>query len=129
MLAQTTDAAQSGGFVSMSPAAQVLIAALPMVAVVLLAVLAFFFMYWDHQKNRIIIERGERPTPRNIDDKILLLGIVSLFVGVGLLIFFALHNGLSNALLGGIIPAMTGLGIITHYVITRRDRTRQRGSR
>ncbi len=125
MVGQTAvGAAQANGFVSMSQAAQVLIAALPMVAVVLLAILTFFFMLWDHQKNRIIIERGERPVPRNIDDKILLLGIVSLFVGVGLLVFFALHNGVSNALLGGIIPAMTGLGIITHYAIIHRDRTR-----
>ena len=125
MLSQTgIEAVQTNGFVSMSPASLVLIAALPLVAVALLAILTFFFVLWDHQNNRIIIERGERPVPRNVDDKILLLGIVSLFVGVGLLVFFALHNGVTNALLGGIIPAMTGLGIITHYAIVHRDRTR-----
>jgi len=115
-------AAQSGGFPSLSPAAQVLIAALPLVAVVLLAVLAFFSMLWDHQKNRIIISRGERPVPRNIDDKILLLGVVALFVGIGLLLFFALHDGMSNSLLGGIIPVAAGLGTITHYAFARRRR-------
>ena len=108
----------------MSPAAQVLIAALPLVAVILLAVLAFFSMLWDHQKNRIIIARGEKPVPRNIDDKILLLGIVALFVGIGLLVFFALHDGMTNSLLGGIIPVTAGLGTITHYAISHRQKTR-----
>jgi len=124
MVAQTVTPAQTGGFQSMSAAAQVLIATLPLVAVVLLAILVFFFMLWDQKKSRIIIERGERPIPRNVDDKILLLGIVSFFVGVGLLVFFAVHDGLSNALLGGIIPAMTGLGIIIHYLIAHRKNTR-----
>jgi hypothetical protein len=117
-------AAQSGGFPSLSPAAQVLIAALPLVAVVLLAVLAFFSMLWDHQKNRIIISRGEKPVPRNIDDKILLLGIVALFVGIGLLVFFSLHDGATNSLLGGIIPVAAGLGTITHFAISHRQKKR-----
>ena len=113
-------AAQSGGFPSLSPAAQVLIAALPLVAVVLLAVLAFFSMLWDHQRNTIIVARGEKPVPRDIDDKILLLGVVALFVGIGLLVFFALHDGITNSLLGGIIPVAAGLGTITHYAVSRR---------
>lgn len=108
----------------MVPAAQVLIAVLPLVAVILLAVLSFFFFLWDYRMKRFIIEKGQRPVPRNIDDKLLLLGIVALFVGVGLLIFFSLYNGLSNTLLGGIIPVTAGLGIVTHYVIMHGRRNR-----
>ncbi len=108
----------------MSTAAQVLIAALPLVAVALLAILTFFFMLWDYRKSRIILERGEKPVPRNVDDKILLLGIVALFVGVGLLVFFVVRDPASNALLGGIIPAMTGLGVVTHYAFAHRNKTR-----
>jgi amino acid transporter len=110
------------------PAAQVLIAVLPLVAVGLLAVLSFFFFLWDHKRKRLMIDKGQTPVPRNIDDKLLLLGIVSLFVGVGLLIFFALYNGLSNTLLGGIIPVTAGLGIITHYIIMHGRRNGQRGA-
>lgn len=124
LLQTASQAQQSGGFVNMTKAAQVLIAALPLVAVVLLAILTFFFMLWDHQKNRIIIERGEKPVPRNVDDKILLLGIIALFVGAGLLVFFAFHDGMTNALLGGIIPAMTGLGVVTHFLIAHRNKSR-----
>jgi hypothetical protein len=112
------------GWGALRPSAQVLIASLPLVAVVLLSILSFFFILWEYKRKRLIIERGGTPTPRNIDEKLLLIGIVALFVGVGLLIFFALKTGLSDALLGGIIPTTAGLGIITYYVFVQRRKTK-----
>jgi hypothetical protein len=90
---------------------------------VLLAILSFFFILWDYKRKRLIIERGGTPVPRKIDEKLLLIGIVALFVGVGLLVFFALKTGLSDALLGGIIPTTAGLGIITYYGLVQRKRS------
>ncbi len=116
--------ASAGGWGALRPSAQVLIASLPLVAVVLLSVLTFFFILWDYKRKRLIIERGGTPAPRNIDEKLLLIGIVALFVGVGLLVFFALKTGLSDALLGGIIPTTAGLGIITYYVLVQRRKTK-----
>jgi hypothetical protein len=104
----------------MSSPAQILIASIPVVAVTLLAVLTFFFTLWDYKKQRLMIERGLTPMPRNIDDKLLLIGIVALFVGVGLLVFFSLKTGLSDSLLGGIIPTASGLGIVTYYILIQR---------
>ena len=101
-------------------AAQVLIAAIPIVSVSVLAVLGFFVILWDYRKQRLLIERGLTPKPKNIDDKLLLIGIVALFVGVGLLAFFGLKTGLSNSLLGGIIPTASGMGIITYYILIHR---------
>lgn len=106
----------------MSTAAQVLIAALPLVAVIVLGFLSYFYFLWDYRKNKLIIEKNGTPRERNIDDKLLLLGVVALFVGLGLLIFFAVYAGISSSLLGGIIPTMTGAGIITHYLLIRRLR-------
>lgn len=103
-----------------SSAAQVLIAAIPIVSVSVLAVLSFFVILWDYRKQRLMIERGLTPKPKNIDDKLLLIGIVALFVGVGLLVFFSLKTGLSNSLLGGIIPTASGMGIITYYILMHR---------
>jgi hypothetical protein len=108
-------------------AAQILIASIPVVAVVLLAVLTFFFILWDYKKHQLMIERGITPKPRNIDDKLLLIGIVSLFVGIGLLVFFSLKAGLSNSLLGGIIPTASGMGIISYYILIRQVKKRERG--
>jgi hypothetical protein len=111
-------------------AAQVLVAAVPVVAVSLLAVLSFFVVLWDYRKHRLMIERGMTPKPRNIDDKLLLIGIVALFVGIGLLVFFGLKTGLSNSLLGGIIPTASGLGIITYYVLIEYlKKQRERGKK
>lgn len=110
----------------MGSAAQVLIASTPVVAVALLAVLTFFFILWDYKKQRMMIERGITPKPRNIDDKLLLIGIVSLSVGIGLLVFFSLKTGLSNSLLGGIIPTASGTGIITYYILIQQAKKRER---
>lgn len=118
----TAAGASAKGWGSLIRSAQVLIASLPLVAVVLLAILTFFFILWDYQRSRLIIERGGTPVPRNIDEKLLLVGIVALFVGVGLLVFFALKTGLSDSLLGGIIPTMAGLGIITYYAVIHRGK-------
>ena len=116
--------ASGGGWRALRPSAQILIAALPLVAVVLLTVLTFFFMLWDYRHKRLLVERGGTPVPRNLDEKLLLIGIVALFVGVGLLVFFALKTGLSDALLGGIIPTTAGLGIITYYVLVQRRKAK-----
>jgi hypothetical protein len=111
-------------------AAQVLVAAIPVVAVSLLALLSFFVLLWDYRKYRLMIERGLTPKPRNIDDKLLLIGIVALFVGIGLLVFFGLKTGLSNSLLGGIIPTASGLGIITYYILIEYlKKRRERGKK
>ena len=113
-------------------AAQVLIAAIPIVSVSVLAVLSFFVILWDYRKQKQMIERGMTPKPRNIDDRLLLIGIVALFVGLGLLIFFGLKTGLSNSLLGGIIPTASGMGIITYYVLIyslKKKREREKNNR
>jgi hypothetical protein len=113
-------------------AAQVLIAAIPIVSVSVLAILSFFVVLWDYRKQQMMIERGLTPKPRNIDDKLLLIGIVALFVGVGLLVFFGLKTGLSNSLLGGIIPTASGVGIITYYSLIhnlKKIREREKNNR
>ena len=101
----------------MSQAAQVLIALLPIVSVLTVGVLYFFYMLWEFRKARLLIEKGKNPTPSRFNERLLLIGIVALCVGVGLLIYFLLKGGLSDALLGGIIPTATGVGIIIYYRI------------
>ncbi len=113
------------GWSRLGTAAQILIAAIPVVAVALLAVLTFFFALWDYRKQRLMIERGLTPTPRNVDDKLLLIGIVALFVGTGILVFFGIKTGLSDSLLGGIIPTTAGLGIVTYYILMQQVKNKR----
>jgi len=101
----------------LSVTAQVLIAILPLVAVVSLCFLYFFYMLWEYKKAKIILEKGGTPEKSNFNEKLLLIGIVSLFVGIGLLLFFGLNKNFNDSLLGGIIPFMTGLRIIIHFTV------------
>jgi hypothetical protein len=107
--------AASGG---LTDTAQVLIAILPLASVLVLGVLVFCFMLWDHRKKIIIINKGGTPQPRNIDDKLLLLGIVAIFTGAGLIVFSAIYSGFTPSLLGGIVPFTAGAGVVTHYAVT-----------
>ena len=113
----------------MSVQAEVLISILPIVTVVLASVLFFFYLLWDYKKTHLIIEQGGTPPESKFNEKLLLIGIVSLFVGIGLLIFFILSGGISDSLLGGIIPTAVGIGIIVFFLIQERRSGRDSGSK
>lgn len=104
----------------MSETAQVILVILPIVSVVVLGILAFFFMLWDHKKKMLMIQNGRDPVPRKIYDKLFLLGIVSFFIGTVLTVFSAIRHGFTNSLLGGMIPTATGIGIIIYYIVIER---------
>ena len=123
LLAASTLAANGEFARRMVPGAQILISVLPMVAIIVLGIVAFFYMKWEHQKRMLIIEKGGTPPPKRFNEKLLLIGLLSLFIGIGLTIFFILQIGVSNALLGGIVPLAAGLGIFTYFMILRVRKT------
>ncbi len=107
----------------MVPGAQVLISTLPLIAIIVFGILTFFYLKWEHQKRMLIIEkRGELP-PATFNEKLLLIGLLSLFIGIGLTVFFIFQTGLSNALLGGIVPLTAGMGMLTYIIIIRIKKT------
>jgi hypothetical protein len=98
----------------MTGAAQVLLAAIPLAALVLVGVLGFFTLLWDHQRRLTIIRQGGTPPPRDFGDKLFLIGLVSAFVGSGLVLFFWATRGMGDWVLTGIVPAAAGFAIIFH---------------
>ena len=108
----------------MNAAAQVLIALLPLVSVILVGILYFFYLLWEYRKAQLLIEKGNPLPPSRFNERMLLIGIVALCVGAGLLVYFLLKEGLTDALLGGIIPVSTGIGILIYYRIVRSSETR-----
>ena len=102
--------------------AQVLIAVLPLAGIVFVSVLVILALIYDHKRRILLIEKGMQPVPFNFNEKLLLIGIVALCVGAGLTVFFALANGISNALLGGIIPLTSGIGIIIYYAVISKKK-------
>jgi hypothetical protein len=101
----------------MSQAAQVLIALLPLISVIIVGILCFFYLLWEYRKAQLLIEKDRPLPPSRFNERLLLVGIVALCVGAGLSLYFLLKGGMSDALLGGIIPVTTGLGIIIYYRI------------
>jgi hypothetical protein len=104
--------------------AQILLAALPLAALVLVGALVFFWMLWDHQRRLMIISRGGSPPLRLRPERLTLTGVVSLFVGGTLVLFFWVTRGGGEAMLVGVVPAAAGAGILVYQRLARGGRDR-----
>ena len=108
-----------------SAAAQVLIAIIPIVGIVMGAVVVFFYLLWSHRRRTLLIKAGQYNRP--IFDLLsfsLLTGLLLGSVGFTLTVFLAVLAGPTYGLLGGIIPLSMGLGLLAYYVIKRGDKVK-----
>jgi Domain of unknown function (DUF6249) len=112
---------------------------IPLVALVLGIGIAFWSIYWDHQRRRLqyeerrlMIEKGIAPPPMIEEgpkplDSSLRAGIILLFLGVGLVIA-ALFPGIMTGARGlaglvGVaapIVLLLGVGNLVYYVVAKR---------
>jgi hypothetical protein len=111
-----------------SAAAQVIIAVIPIVGIVMGAVVVFFYLLWNHRRQTLLIKAGNYNRP--VFDLLsfsLLAGILLLSVGVTLTVFLsvvtfftygllgAVETGRIYGLLGGIIPLAMGIGLLVFF--------------
>jgi hypothetical protein len=106
-----------------SSAAQVIIAVIPIVGIVMGSVVVFFYLLWNHKRNMLLIKAGQN-TRADFDllSFSLLTGLLLVSVGVSLTIFLAIAKGSGYGLLGGIIPLSLGVGMLIYYGIRRHDK-------
>jgi hypothetical protein len=104
-------------------AAQVIISVIPIVGIVMGSVVIFFYLLWSHRQKTLLIKAGQysRP-PFNLFPFSLLSGILLSSVGTALTVFLSIIEGVSYALLGGIIPLSMGIGLLAYYVIKRSEK-------
>lgn len=104
-----------------SPAAQVVIAVIPIVGIVIGGIVVFFYLLWHHHEVKLQIQKGTY-TPRNLNLRIfaLLTGILLVCVGAILSILFLLIEGLSYVLLGGLIPFSIGIGLLVFFRLSEK---------
>lgn len=97
-------------------AAQIIISIIPIVGIVFGGTLVFFYLLWRHKQILMQVKTGNYK-PSNFDLKIfsLMLGILLTGVGSVLTLFFALMNGLSYQMLGGLIPFVLGICLLIFY--------------
>jgi hypothetical protein len=108
-------------------AAQILISIIPIVGIVMMAVLAFFYLLWAHREKVRLIERGlYQPRKIDIDTFCLLSGLLLASVGVVLSILFIVIQGSSYALLGGLIPFAAGASFLAFYMLRRKREGHER---
>ena len=99
-----------------SRAAQVIIAVIPIVGIVMGSVVAFFYLLWNHKRNTLLIQAGHYSRPKfDLLSFCLLTGLLLTTVGIALTVFLAIFRGVDFALLGGIIPLSLGIGLLAYY--------------
>jgi hypothetical protein len=101
-----------------SNAAQVVIAIIPIVGIVMGSVVVFFYLLWNHRRKMLLIKAGQYT--RDDFDLLsfsLLAGLLLGAVGLSLTIFLAIAKVVNYVLLGGIIPLAVGVGLLTYYGI------------
>ena len=103
-----------------SAAAQVIIAIIPIVGIVMGSVVIFFYLLWYHKRRTLLIKAGHYDPPKfDFLSFSLLTGLLLAAVGVTLTVFLIVAMGVSYGLLGGLIPLACGIGLLTYYGIKR----------
>jgi hypothetical protein len=111
------------GAASAVPAAQIIIAIIPIVGIVMGAVVVFFYLLWRHRQIVRQIEAGSYVRP--IFDLYLfsvLVGFLLTGVGLVLTLLILFVEGVSYTLMGGLIPFALGGSMLGFYFTTRPDK-------
>lgn len=99
-----------------SAAAQIVIAVIPIVAIVMGCVVVFFYLLWSHKEKVLLIQRDAyKPARIDLDTFALLAGTLLTGVGAVLSVLFGAKDGLDYSLLGGLIPLALGIGLLVFH--------------
>jgi hypothetical protein len=108
---------------TLSTAAQVIIAIVPIVGIVMGCVVVFFYLLWSHIRKTLLIKTGQYKKPDfDLLSFSLLTGLLLGSVGISLTVFLAVAQGIGYGLLGGIIPLSIGIGLLVYYGLNRGDK-------
>jgi hypothetical protein len=105
-----------------SSVAQVIIAIIPMVGIVMSSVVAFFHLLWYHRRRILLIKAEQYYNNKDFDllSFSLLTGLLLTSIGTGLTVFFIIIDA-GYGLLGGIIPLTIGIGFLAFYFVKRSE--------
>jgi len=102
-------------------AAQIIISIIPIVGIVMGAMLVFFYLLWSHREKVRLIERGlYEAKGLDVDLFCLLAGLLLASIGLVLTVLFIVLQGVTYALLGGLIPTAAGVSFLVFFVLRRK---------
>ncbi|EPG64830.1 hypothetical protein ACE5IS_05960 [Leptospira wolffii] len=89
---------------------------IPIVGIIFGWLLLFFLFFWWYRQRMAIIKAGLYQREK-FDLRLysFFLGLILTFVGIALSVTFILVLGKSLAMLGGLIPLASGLGLLCYY--------------
>jgi hypothetical protein len=108
--------------ISASHTADIILAIVPLVAVVFGSVLVFFLMLYNYRLRKEKI-RQQIPTDSWVEHLrfiSLLAGCLSFSAGIPLTLFFVFTNPANPGILGGLIPLSAGIGLVAFYYLSER---------
>ncbi|MDR0539878.1 MAG: hypothetical protein LBG74_05170 [Spirochaetaceae bacterium] len=107
-----------------SSAAQVIIAVIPIVGIVMGSIVVFFYLLWNYKRNKLLIQTKQyAPLNFNLRSFSLLAGLLLGVVGFCLTVFLALLQGISYTLLGGVIPLSCGIALLVYFYVNSKTST------
>lgn len=110
---------------AVSPAAQVIVAIIPIVGIFIGGVVVFFSLLWHHHEVKQQVKLGTyKREAFNLKTYSLLFGVLLTGLGIMLSLFFAFLKGRSPALLGGLVPLAIGLSLVVFYAVNPDFRTK-----
>lgn len=114
-----------------SPAAQVIIAIIPILGIAIAGTVILLAILWNHTEHKMRIQNG-LPESHDFNYKayFLLIGLLLTAVGFSLTVFFIILTGKSNAILGGLIPFTTGIALLLFYKLNnwKEDKKSEKSS-
>ena len=97
---------------ALTPAAQIIIAIIPVAGITFATILIFFALLWRHHETKLRILKGcYSPSHFNLRAFSLLAGLCLIGTGLVLTTMFLLLTGKSWGLLGGLLPLAIGLAL------------------
>jgi len=107
-----------------SSTAQIIIAIIPIVGIMMGSVVIFFYLLWNHRRRTLLIKAGHYNRPDfNLMSFSLLAGLLLGTVGIALTVFLIITGDARFGLLAGIIPLSIGTGLLIYYGIKRGDKS------
>ena len=101
-----------------SSAAEILMMVVPIVGIAFGAIILFFYILWRHHEIKLQIKTGTFVQSKlNLKAFSLLAGLLLTGVGLILSLVFAIIDGFTYTILGGLIPFVIGVSLIIFYKI------------
>ena len=101
-----------------STAVQIIVTVIPIVGIVMGSVVIFFFLLWNHKQKVLMIEKGVfKKSEFDVNTFSLFSGLILTSIGIGLLVFFYIKEGIDYSILSGLVPFSVGISLIIFFVL------------